>query len=180
MPLLFLTVALIVSVVIYFVSTQRELVGLDEKVKNAISQIGVQIETRWDAISALTKLTGKYSMHEYNTLQNTIQLRRSAAIETGEDALQQINALDQVMSRINAVAEEYPDLKASDIYTDTIELLNEFENNVRYSRQMYNDTATQLNKLVRQWPSSFIARLLGFSQVKYLQLGNAKSEYPNI
>ena len=89
-------------------------------------------------------------MHEYNTLQNTIQLRRSAAIETGEDALQQINALDQVMSRINAVAEEYPDLKASDIYTDTIELLNEFENNVRYSRQMYNDTATQLNKLVRQ------------------------------
>lgn len=180
MPLLIITVFLIVSVVYYFISTQRELVYLDEKVKNALSQISVQIETRWDAITSLAKMVEKYSKHEHDSLMNIIEQRRADKIDTSEDALQQQKATGQVLSQINAVAEQYPELRASVLFESTLEQINEFENNVRRSRQSYNDTATQMNSLIRQWPSAFVAKRLKFEPVKYLQFGNDKNAMPNV
>lgn len=180
MPLLILTVLIIACAVYYFISTQRDLVSSDERVKNALSQIGVQMETRWDAIVTLAKLTADYSKHEHDTLMSVIEERRFNTIGTTDEALQQQKEQRLIMSRLNAVLEQYPEIRASAIFDNTMDQLNEFENNVRESRQTYNDAATALNSIIRQWPSAFVAKILGFKPVKYLQTGDRKSSMPNL
>ena len=67
-------------------------------------------------------------------------------------------------SRLNVVFERYPELKASDLYREAQEGMKQYEENVRMSRMIYNDTATKMNRMVRQWPSSIVASMLHFDQ----------------
>lgn len=164
----------------YYVSTQNSLVSLDEKLKNSLSQIGIQQKTRWDAVTSLVKLTEKYSKHEHDSLLDIINARRNANIDTASDAKEQQEAFGNVLGKINALVESYPQLKASDLYANTMNQLTQLENNVRVSRQMYNDVATQLNSMIRQWPSSFIAEKLGFKTCEYLQFDESYSDMPNV
>ena len=94
--------ALIVIVGLYIYSTQRSLVNLDEKANNAISQIAVQLNTRWDAVSALVKLTEQYAKHEHDTLVETIAQRRQTSVTTAEDVNSQQSAIGQVLGRLMA------------------------------------------------------------------------------
>lgn len=180
MILLISIVAILVLVGLFFLTTQRQLVALEERVKNALSQIGVQTQTRWDAVTALVKLVDKYSKHEHDTLMDAIKARRLSTINTAEDVAQQQSALGQVMGQLNAVVERYPELKASELYTNTMDQINEYENNVRMSRQIYNDTATRMNSYVRQLPTSIVANSLGFKTVGYLEEVKEKSDMPNV
>ena len=178
------TIILIVLAVIvigYFVSTQRSLVSLDELCKNALSQIEVQLNSRWDAVLALAKMAAQYSKHESETLIQVIQQRRGADINSPADVNEQQNALEQVMGRLIAIGEAYPDLKAADLFRETQEGVKQYEENVRMSRMIYNDTATKMNRMVRQWPSSIVASMLHFDQKDYLKVDEEqKKSYPNL
>ena len=178
------TIILIVLAVIvigYFVSTQRSLVSLDELCKNALSQIEVQLNSRWDAVLALAKMAAQYSKHESETLIQVIQQRRGADINSPADVNEQQNALEQVMGRLIAIGEAYPDLKAADLFRETQEGVKQYEENVRMSRMIYNDTATKMNRMVRQWPSSIVASMLHFDLKDYLKVDEEpKKSYPNL
>ena len=178
------TIILIVLAVIiigYFVSTQRSLVSLDELCKNALSQIEVQLNSRWDAVLALAKMAAQYSKHESETLVQVIQQRRGADIKSPADVNEQQNALEQVMGRLIAIGEAYPDLKAADLFRETQEGVKQYEENVRMSRMIYNDTATKMNRMVRQWPSSIVASMLHFDLKDYLKVDEEqKKSYPNL
>ena len=178
------TIILIVLAVIiigYFVSTQRSLVSLDELCKNALSQIEVQLNSRWDAVLALAKMAAQYSKHESETLIQVIQQRRGADINSPADVNEQQNALQQVMGRLIAIGEAYPDLKAADLFRETQEGVKQYEENVRMSRMIYNDTATKMNRMVRQWPSSIVASMLHFDLKDYLKGDEEqKKSYPNL
>jgi len=178
------TIILIVLAVIvigYFVSTQRSLVSLDELCKNALSQIEVQLNSRWDAVLALAKMAAQYSKHESETLIQVIQQRRGADINSPADVNEQQNALQQVMGRLIAIGEAYPDLKAADLFRETQEGVKQYEENVRMSRMIYNDTATKMNRMVRQWPSSIVASMLHFDLKDYLKVDEEqKKSYPNL
>lgn len=172
--------ALIVIVGLYIYSTQRSLVNLDEKANNAISQIAVQLNSRWDAVSALVKLTEKYSKHEHDTLIDTITQRRQTSVATAEDVNNQQSAIGQVLGRLMAVGEQYPQLQAAEVYKDTMASVRGYEENVRLSRMVYNDCATKMNRMVRQWPSSFVASMLHFGKREYLQADEAKKDFPTV
>ena len=178
------TIILIVLAVIvigYFVSTQRSLVSLDELCKNALSQIEVQLNSRWDAVLALAKMAAQYSKHESETLIQVIQQRRGADINSPADVNEQQNALEQVMGRLIAIGEAYPDLKAADLFRETQEGVKQYEENVRMSRMIYNDTATKMNRMVRQWPSSIVASMLHFDLKDYLKVDEEqKKSYPTL
>ena len=178
------TIILIVLAVIvigYFVSTQRSLVSLDELCKNALSQIEVQLNSRWDAVLALAKMAAQYSKHESETLIQVIQQRRGADINSPADVNEQQNALQQVMGRLIAIGEAYPDLKAADLFRETQEGVKQYEENVRMSRMIYNYTATKMNRMVRQWPSSIVASMLHFDLKDYLKVDEEqKKSYPNL
>lgn len=171
---------LVIAVLLYIFKTQRVLVNLDELCKNAMSQIAVQLNSRWDALLALAKMAAQYSKHESETLINVINARRQSTVTTAEEARQQQGELSQVLGRLIAIGEAYPDLKANDIYAKTMDSVNSYEENVRMSRMVYNDTATKMNRMVRMWPSSFVASLLNFREKEYLTVDEEKkSSYPN-
>lgn len=165
-----------VAVFLWFVSTQRELVNLDEKCNNALSQIKVQLNSRWDALLALAKSASAYAKHESETLIKTIQSRQTTEVRTAGDVNQQQTAFNEVLGRLMAVREAYPELKASDLFEKTMDGVKEYEDNVRMSRMIYNDTATRMNRYVRQWPSSFVANMLHFDVKEYLNVDDQKKE----
>ena len=165
-----------VAVFLWFVSTQRELVNLDEKCNNALSQIKVQLNSRWDALLALAKSASAYAKHESETLIKTIQSRQATEVRTAGDVNQQQTAFNEVLGRLMAVREAYPELKASDLFEKTMDGVKEYEENVRMSRMIYNDTATRMNRYVRQWPSSFVANMLHFDVKEYLNVDDQKKE----
>ena len=172
---------LVIIILLYIYQTQRKLVNLDELCKNAMSQISVQLNSRWDALLALAKMASKYTKHESETLIKVITARRQTPTETAEDVTKQQGELTQIMGRLMAIGEAYPELKASDLFDKTMDSINSYEENVRMSRIVYNDTATKMNRMVRMWPSSFVASMLNFREKAYLTVDEEKkNSYPNI
>ena len=85
------------------------------------------------------------------------------------------------MGRLNVVFERYPELKASDLYKEAQLGMKQYEENVRMSRMVYNDTATKMNRMVRQWPSNIVASVLHFVEKEYLKVDDEqKKDYPNL
>ena len=181
---LIIIIVLAVIVIGYFVSTQRSLVSLDELCKNALSQIEVQLNSRFDAVIALAKTAAQYAKHESETIIQAVQARggNSGATPNTPAAInEQADLLTQMMGRLNVVFERYPELKASDLYKEAQEGMKQYEENVRMSRMVYNDTATKMNRMMRQWPSSIVASILHFDQKDYLKVDNEeKKNYPNL
>ncbi len=174
-------VVLVVAAVAWFVGGQKKLVHAEELVSNSLSQIGVQQASRWDALNSLADLTKAYSDQEYKTIMDTIAARRgvgpksSAAEVDGQEAM-----LAQSLGRVNALAEAYPDLKANSVYLKTMDSVRSYEDNVRMSRMVYNDTVTKYNRLVRSLPGSLLAGGLGFTVRDYLQEDPAKAAMPTM
>ena len=181
---LIVIIVLTVIVISYFISTQRSLVNLDELCKNALSQIEVQLNSRFDAVIALAKTAAKYAKHESETIIQTAQARggnSGAPATTAEAINQQSSLLGQLMGRLNVVFERYPELKASDLYENAQKGQREYEEHVRMSRMVYNDTATKMNRMVRQWPSSIVASMLNFAVKDYLKVDDEKKKaYPDL
>ena len=186
MTTLVIIIALVVIVGGYFISTQRSLVNLDELCKNALSQIEVQLNSRFDAVIALAKTAAQYAKHESETIIQAVQARggnlgNGNLLATPESINQQSDLLTQMMGRLNVVFERYPELKASDLYKEAQQGMKQYEENVRMSRMIYNDTATKMNRMVRQWPSSIVASLLHFGLKDYLKTDSEeKKQYPNL
>ncbi|WP_051015703.1 LemA family protein [Desulfitobacterium dichloroeliminans] len=163
-------------------STQRRLVVLDENINNAMSQIGVQLSSRFDALTALLDLTKGYAKHESETLIETIKSRRSVitAKSTPNEVLRQEGIIAEALGRIAMVAEQYPELKANETYAETMDAVNTYENLVRNSRLIYNDSVTKLNREIRMFPVLLIAGMLGFRQRDYLQEQEGKTVMPSM
>ena len=174
-------VGLALLIIGYFISTQRSLVSLDEMCKNALSQIEVQLNSRWDALLGLAQVASKYAQHESEALINVIKQRRGEEVNTPEAVNEQQSALRQVMGQLMAIRESYPELKADNLFIEVQDGVKQYEENVRLSRMVYNDTATKMNRMVRQWPSSIVANMLHFDVKEYLKADEEqKKSYPNL
>ena len=182
LPTFIAIIAIVVIIVLWAISTQRKLVVLDENISNAMSQIGVQLSSRFDALTALLDLAKGYAKHESETLIETIKSRRSVitAKSTPNDVLRQEGVISEALGRIAMVTEQYPDLKANQNYIKTMEAVETFENMVRTSRLIYNDSVTKLNREIRMFPVSMIAGMLGFRQREYLEEQAAKADMPSM
>lgn len=167
----------VVLLLIYFVKKQRDFVHLDELCMNAISQISVQLNSRWDAVQNLAKMAAQYTRYESDTIMETIRQRRMGRVTNAADANEQQGALSQVMGQLIAVGEAYPELKADTVFKETMEGIREFEDKVRLSRMVYNDTATKMNRMVRQWPDNIVAGLLNFKERDYLTVEEERKNY---
>ena len=173
---------LIAIFVIWGIGVQRRLVAMDENVNNAMSQIGVQLSSRFDALTALLDLAKGYAAHESQTLIETIKSRRSVitAKSTPQDVLQQEGVISEALGRISMVAERYPELKADKGYAKCMDAVDSYEKMVRTSRLIYNDSVTKLNREIRMFPVSLIAGMLGFRQRDYLEAREDKADMPSM
>ena len=182
MTILIIIVLLVILVAGWVMSTQRRLVVMDENINNAMSQIGVQLSSRFDALTALLDLAKGYAAHESQTLIETIKSRRSVitAKSTPQDVLQQEGVISEALGRISMVAERYPELKADKGYAKCMDAVDSYEKMVRTSRLIYNDSVTKLNREIRMFPVSLIAGMLGFRQRDYLEAREEKADMPSM
>ena len=182
MTIVIIIALLVVLLAGWVMSTQRRLVVMDENINNAMSQIGVQLSSRFDALTALLDLAKGYAAHESQTLIETIKSRRSVitAKSTPQDVLQQEGVISEALGRISMVAERYPELKADKGYAKCMDAVDSYEKMVRTSRLIYNDSVTKLNREIRMFPVSLIAGMLGFRQRDYLEAREDKADMPSM
>ena len=181
MQVLGIVLVIIVILVVWFIGVQRMLVSLDENVNNAMSQIGVNLTSRFDALTGLLDLVKGYNEHEYKTLSDVIKMRTSiGAGSKASDVEAQENIITEAVGKIMAVAEAYPDLKSNTNYQNLMNSLNDYETKVRQSRLVYNDAVTKLNRTIRMIPYSLVAPMCGVFARDYLKIEESKQEMPSM
>ena len=148
---------------------------------NAMSQIGVNLTSRFDALTGLLELVKGYNEHEYKTLSDVIKMRTSIdATSKTIDVEKQENLIKGAVDKILAVAESYPDLKSNINYQNLMNSLNDYETKVRQSRLIYNDTVTKLNRTIRMFPISIVAPIFGVFAREYLKTKDLKYTMPSM
>ena len=147
-----------------FVMTQyNSLVTLKNRVKNAWSQIDVQLQKRYDLIPNLVETVKGYAKHESGTLEKVIAARNLAMTSTTpEQAIKNENQLTGTLRSLFAVAENYPELKANANFLELQSSLEEIEQQVSVVRMSYNDTTTVYNTEIEKFPKNIIANVFGF------------------
>ncbi len=177
-----ITLGVVVVLVIYLIAIYNGLVALRNRVKNAFSQIDVQLQRRYDLIPNLVETAKGYIKHERETLEAVIAARnqaQAAAGKAGEDptdgaAIRELagaeNLLGAAMGRFFALAEAYPDLKANQNMMQLSEELSSTENRIAFARQAYNDAVMTYNTKCESFPDNLIAGKFGFKQSELLEL----------
>ena len=170
---------LLIVFVAYPIFVQRRIVELRQMCENSMHQIFAQTESRYDLIAQINRKLKDYKEYESGTLEAIITARGGEI--TAEELDRRDEALRRSMSVVNALAESYPDLKASRLYASFIEKADHYENLVRKSRMIFNDTVTRYNVFVQQFPNNLVAGLLGAREMNklYLRGSDDKRDYPN-
>lgn len=170
---------LLILLLLLSMPTYNKLVRERELVRNAMGQIAAQIESRWDLVSNLIQAAKQYAEHEASVLGDIAAKRSALSKQSGVDAVQQDDdAFGQAVSRILAVAEQYPELKADGVYKHTMTEIKSSEEHVRYARMVYNDCITKYNRLVLTFPSALCAFIFRFKKGEYFTHQTAKAEMP--
>lgn len=178
----FLIILLVIAAVIiaWVVSTYNNLIRQREFVRNAMGQISAQIESRWDAIKNMIAGTKQYTDYEAKVLEEiTAQRSKLGRDATVTDVEKDNKLFGQAMNQLFAVAENYPDLKASQLYQETMKNVDKYEQQVRQSRMIFNDSVTKYNRVIQSVPSNIIAGLFHFTVEKYFESSAEKSEMPS-
>jgi LemA protein len=161
-------------IVLIVVGMYNALVAMRNQVKNAWSQIDVQLKRRYDLIPNLVETVKGYAKHEREVFENVTKARSACMAATGPaDAAKAENFLSQTLKSLFAVAEAYPELKANQNFLALQEELTSTENKVSFARQFYNDTVMRYNTKIQTVPSNIIAGMFSFNAEQFFQTENA-------
>ena len=182
MTALLVILAVIIIIILYLVGMFNALVRLRNQVKNAWSQIDVQLKRRHDLIPNLVETAKGYMKHERGTFEAITEARSMAmgAGSVGEKAKAE-GTLTDAISKFFVVVENYPDLKANQNFLALQEELTSTENKIAFSRQAYNDQVLYYNNKIQMFPSNIIAGMFGFQQSEFFQVEDkAEREAPKV
>ena len=178
--LVFLTI--IVLIAIWVAMTYNGLVARRNAVRNAWSQIDVQLKRRHDLIPHLVETVKGYAGHEKETLENVTRARSQAVSAQGVG--QQAQAEQQLtgaLGRLMLVVEQYPDLKANQNFLALQEEITSTENKITFARQLYNDSVMLFNTRVESVPANIVAGMFHFKQEEFFELQDeAAREAPRV
>ena len=175
---------LLVAVVFaaYALWTFNRLIALRTRADNAWSDIDVQLKRRWDLVPRLVDTVRGYTSHEQQTLERATKARTGA--QRASSLIRRAEAesmLGDATVRLLAIAEAYPELKASDLFLRLQGELVEVEDHLQHARRYYNAIARDLNTVIAQFPPSIIARLAGFKQREFFGLDDpAEAGAPSV
>ena len=175
-------IVIIAFVAIFFISIYNSLVRLRNQVKNAWSQIDVQLKRRHDLIPNLIETVKGYMTHERDTLENITKARSQAvAAESVGDKAKAEGELTSALGKFNLVVENYPDLKANQNFLSLQEELTSTENKISFSRQNYNDQVLFYNNKIQMFPSNIVAGMFQFTEEEFFEIEDEKEkEVPKV
>lgn len=175
-------VVVIVALVFFLVSIYNSLIRLRNQVKNAWSQIDVQLKRRHDLIPNLIETVKGYMTHERATLENITKARSQAVQAEGVGAKAKAEGeLTSALGKFNLVVENYPDLKANQNFLSLQEELTSTENRISFARQAYNDQVLFFNNKIQMFPSNIVAGMFSFKGEEFFQIEDQKEkEVPKV
>jgi len=177
-------IGIVVVLILWFVFIFNGLVRLRNQVKNAWAQIDVQLKRRHDLIPNLVETVKGYKDFERSTLEAVTKARNVAQQAVGQGVGAQAKAegeLSGALTRLLAVVERYPDLKANQNFLALQEQLTSTENKISFSRQFYNDSVLNYNNKTQMFPSNLVAAMTGFKQGEFFQVEKAEErEVPKV
>jgi LemA protein len=180
----YIIIGIVVILLIIFIATYNSLVRSRNQVKNAWAQIDVQLKRRHDLIPNLVETVRGYMKHERETMEAVTKARTLAQQVASAGAGERAKAegeLSAALTRLLAVAERYPDLKANQNFLALQEELTSTENKISFSRQFYNDSVLKYNNQTQMFPSNIIASMTGFKLGEFFEVTAAEErEAPKV
>ena len=174
---IYIIIAIIVLILIYFGVTYNSFVKLNNTVKEAFSTMDVYLKKRWDLIPNIVETVKGYAKHEKSTLKEIIELRNSTYDNmSANEKVDVNNKLSQGINKLMAIAEAYPDLKANENFKDLSQQLTKVEDDIANSRKYYNGAVRIFNDKVQMFPSNIVAGMLGFKEQKMFEASESERE----
>lgn len=177
-------IAVVLLLVFWFFGTRNSLVSLKEDVEMQQSQIETTLQRRSDLIPNLVATVKGYASHEEEVFTEIANARAKLAgsIESGniESINEANNALDSALSRLLAISENYPELKASDQFIALQDELSGTENRIAVARQHYNEKVRTYNTTVQTFPTSIVAGMSGYYPMSYFEADESSKEVPKV
>jgi Uncharacterized conserved protein len=163
---------------IYLLVTYNAFVLLKNRVKEAWSDIEVQMKRRYDLIPNLVEIVKGYASHEKGTLEAVIQARNMAMSSQGsvEDKAKAENMLSGTLKSLFALSESYPNLKANENFLELQRELTDTENKIQASRRFYNSNVLALNTKLEMFPSNIIGKIFNFEKQQFFKLDEDEQE----
>ena len=190
---LLIFLGIIAAIVFWGIGIYNRLVNERNRVRNAFAQIDVQLTRRFDLIPNLIEAVKGYMKHERETLENVIKARNTAVSNldaakvdpANAEAIRQLGEstgiLDGMLSRLFALSEAYPDLKANQNMLEFQEELTTTENKVAFARQAFNDSVMSYNNTAENFPNNIIAGFFSFELASFLEIeSEEKREVPEV
>ena len=181
--MIWILVAIVIGLVLAFaiVALYNRLVRLRNRVENAWSQVDVQLKRRYDLIPNLVETVKGYASHERATFEEVTKARtRAQEARTVEEQAEAENVLTAAIGRLFAVAEAYPELRATENFQQLQAQLEETEEKIRVARQIYNDTVLTYENARETVPTNLIAGLFGFGPKEFFEIEETAREAPRV
>ncbi|MEA3248917.1 MAG: LemA family protein [Patescibacteria group bacterium] len=170
-----LALTALVALALWIIVVYNKLITMRNRVDEAWSDIDVQLKRRYDLIPNLVETVTGYATHERETLEKVIQARNTAmAAEGRQDKAEAENMLSQTLKSLFAVAENYPDLKASQNFLQMQDDLKDTEDKIQAARRFYNANVRDFNTKIQIFPNNVIAGQLKFTKYDFFEIGRAE------
>jgi LemA protein len=174
MTILYIVLAIIAIIIVWAIASYNGFVTLTNRVREAWSDIDVQLKRRYDLIPNLVETVKGYAAHEAGTLQNVTEMRtRAMNATTPADKADAENMLSGALKSLFAVSENYPNLKANENFLELQRQLEDTENKLQAARRFYNSVVQDLNTRLQSFPSNVIGNMFGFKPSDFFQLDQA-------
>lgn len=174
---LYVTIGIVVAVllilVIWYISTSNKLNRSVVKIDEATSGIDVALEKRYDVLTKMIDVVKGYAKHEKETLFEVIKLREGMSMKERNEAN---SAMDESFKKINVLAESYPELKSSENYKTLQQSIADVEEHLQAARRLYNSNVSSYNQLLVSFPASIVAKNKGMVKEDFFEANEAKKE----
>jgi LemA protein len=171
----------VVVLIVVVVAMYNGLVRDRNRVDNSWAQVDVQLKRRYDLIPNLVETVKGYASHEQQTFERVTEARSAAQSAQGPaEQAEAENFLTSALRQLFAVAEAYPELRASENFQGLQAELSETENRIAVSRQIYNDTVLTYNNKVQQVPTNLVASAFGFDEREFFEVGEEADQAPQV
>src|SRR4030043_1239053 len=182
MLFLWIILGILVILIFWFIAVFNGIVSLRNRTKEAVSDIDVQLKRRHDLIPNLIETVKGYAKHEKEVFEKVTQARADAINAKGAgEAAQKENVLTDALKSVFAVAENYPQLRATENFQKLQDELTDTENKIEAARRFYNGNVRDFNIQIESFPTNLIASALGFKKAEFFEIDEpAEKEAPKV
>lgn len=176
-----IVIGVVIFSIIYFVATYNALVVLKTRIEEALSGIDIQLKRRADLVPNLVETVKGYARHEKAVFENVTKARSSLVkAQTPHEKAEANNLLTDALKSLFAVAEAYPQLRASENFQELQRQLEDTEDKIAYSRQFYNSNVLEYNAKVKMFPSNLIAKMFNFKEDEFFEAEAEAKKKPEV